>query len=147
MSVTDTLFFYRYMDTFSHKILQAVALTLFILACCGCSTKQSEYSFSGKELCNGPNGPIRYLELDTFQRYGANKPFNIKRTETSESIDVSFKVIQDCCQEPVQNLQVSDSEITVGYSFKGKTCDCVCDYLFSYSFDKDFVSNKIIVVK
>ena len=120
---------------------------LFILVISYACSVKKDYTFLGKELCNGSNGPIRFLDLQTFQRYGSNKPYDISRIETRDSISITFYVIQDCCQKPIESIMISDMEIIVGYSFKGEKCDCVCDYLFKYDFDKDFVLNKELKVK
>jgi hypothetical protein len=147
------IFFYLYMDYpvdndlgigfFRRFGMLILVLTALQLSNC---SPQRPYTFQAKELCSDENGLIRYLELDTMQRYGTNRPFQVKRILTQDSLLISFKVIQDCCLTPKPEVHFSDFEVSVGFQFDSASCDCVCDYLFQYGFSLASLGTRGVVI-
>lgn len=123
-----------------------MGILIFTIVTC---QNKKEYKFIGKDLCNDENGmPIKFITQDDELKYGIRKVFDKKENVINDSLIVSFKMIADCCQEPVDFVQTKETEIIIFPKFKqGELCDCYCEYFFQYKFSTKNLNNKEIRVQ
>jgi len=130
------------------KFRKTIIFGIILFSILSCQ-KETKYKFSGEDLCNDEKGmPTKFITEDDINKFGIRKIFDKKEIKKNDSIIITFKIIDDCCQEPTDSVKIENNEMIIFPKFKDSpVCDCYCDYLFEYKFHKKYLNNKSIKIK
>lgn len=79
--------------------------------------------------------PQNFVTEKDLRLHDIRKSFDKEITTENDTINVNFKVINDCCQFPTSNLSIINNKILLKANFiSRKVCDSYCIYQFSYKF-------------
>jgi hypothetical protein len=132
------------------KLMILPFLIVLVILTCSCEKKQNsvkDYNFICYDKCENTVGGV---SMDTIKKYGIKRnlqPFDIKQTESKDTISVNFKFISNCCLNYLGDVLVSGD--TVNLTYKDNTfspCDCQCIYNYEFRLPINGYQSKNIVL-
>ena len=93
-------------------------------------------------LCDDRKG--KFLDREKMLKYESNQPYDIRQTQSEDSIYLQFDIIEDCCLDYVCNVSLKNKTIYLSYSHPNDTmypCDCACDYRMFYVIKKQQIDS------
>ena len=100
--------------------------------------KEILISFTCLKNCEG--------DCNTEQKSNGQKPFDIKKSQNGDTLNIIFHFISDGCQQFEKVVEVRKDTVYLDYKPKNETiCECYSDY--KYQFLLTNIKNEIIFLK
>jgi len=100
--------------------------------------------FNVIEYCNSEDQEEVYVDMG---KYGKQKPYEIELKLRSDTLSISYKIIDDCCLKFKGKVNLEDDKLNLFHENRAnEVCECNCMYEFNFQINHiDSVPEKIFI--